>query len=125
MIDEVAERLKKEDVYGGRVAVLLGIRNFTLAREVIDEAERELGRKETLDEVLDGSPTEIGLSVRVAASLDDYGIITVRQLLALSPEELQEIRGINVISLGKIQRALKPIRAALKAKADAKGPCQI
>jgi DNA-directed RNA polymerase subunit alpha len=69
--------------------------------------EEEASRR--LQERLEMSTAEIGLSVRTTNCLEDRGIFTVRDLLNCKPEDLLSISNFGEKTLEEVYQALETI----------------
>ena len=67
------------------------------------------GRKEELQQRLEMSTAEIGLSVRTTNCLEEKGIFTVEDLLHCTPEDLLSISNFGEKTLEEVYRALEGI----------------
>jgi DNA-directed RNA polymerase subunit alpha len=69
-----------------------------------------------LEQKLDMSTAEIGLSVRTTNCLEERGIFTVRDLLNSTPEDLLGISNFGEKTLDEVYKALEGIGFHRKAK---------
>ncbi len=66
-------------------------------------------QQQDLEEKLDLSIAEIGLSVRTTNCLEDHGILTVRDLVYRRPKELLAIANFGEKTLEEVYKALEAI----------------
>lgn len=99
----------------------------------------EIDAEEALQQKLEMSTAEIGLSVRTTNCLEERGIFTVQDLLKCTPERLLGISNFGEKTLEEVYKALEGIgfyresrRGALAAKPPAKSapepaavPCEV
>lgn len=64
---------------------------------------------ESLEEKLERSTADIGLSVRTTNCLENAGIFTVRDLLHCKPQQLLKINNFGPRALKEVYRALEPL----------------
>jgi DNA-directed RNA polymerase subunit alpha len=67
------------------------------------------GRNEELQQRLEMSTAEIGLSVRTTNCLEEKGIFTVEDLLHCTPEDLLSISNFGQKTLEEVYKALEGI----------------
>lgn len=65
---------------------------------------------QTLESRLDMSTAEIGLSVRTTNCLEECGIYTVRDLLAVTPDRLLGISNFGDKTLEEVYKALESVK---------------
>ena len=88
-----------------------------LTRIPLSAAEEET---KSLEQRLDMSTAEIGLTVRTTNCLEDRGIFTVRDLLHTTREDLLGISNFGEKTLEEVYKALESIGFFRKSKALAK-----
>ncbi|HOM19181.1 MAG TPA: DNA-directed RNA polymerase subunit alpha C-terminal domain-containing protein, partial [Thermoguttaceae bacterium] len=66
-------------------------------------------QQQDLEEKLDMSIAEIGLSVRTTNCLEEHGILTVRELLYRRPKDLLAIANFGEKTLEEVYKALEGI----------------
>ena len=66
-------------------------------------------RAENLNDRLEMSTAEIGLSVRTTNSLEERGIFTVNDLLNCTPEDLLDISNFGEKTLEEVYKALENV----------------
>ncbi len=71
---------------------------------------------QSLDERLDMSTAEIGLSVRTTNCLEDRGIFSVRDLLHCTREDLLSISNFGEKTLEEVYKALEGVGFYRKSK---------
>ena len=67
------------------------------------------GREENIQEKLEMSTAEIGLSVRTTNCLEERGIFTVNDLLNCSPKDLLSISNFGEKTLDEVYRSLEGV----------------
>ena len=77
------------------------------------------GVAESLQERLEMSTAEIGLSVRTTNCLEERGIFTVNDLLNCTPADLLSISNFGEKTLEEVYKALESIGFYRKAKREA------
>lgn len=94
--DDPDEHREHWELVGRRVAMHLETRNFTMARAVIDEAEKFAVEKDREElEPVEGRPLVSVLPIQFAAILENGGILTVRDLLMTNRDILLSLPNVG------------------------------
>lgn len=101
------EQVERDQRFLERIAIQGHGNNFEAVRAVVDEWERFVTQPPAVEPVLDRSLYDIGVEERTCNTLERMDVLYVRQLVALSPDEVLTCDNIG-------PRQIEHLRACLR-----------